>query len=131
MVNGEGDLIPQRKLLRVEAQKAQRRDVHGKDRRVFRARIRDEPLCKRSEFRRKLPVFEHPRIFSERAQPEAQPRRAAERVAVRAAMGQDDIVVMRAQRLRHFKPRHRLLLLLFPSARPLISIRGQTCARRT
>ena len=43
--------------------------------------------------------------------------------------GQDDIVVMRAQRLRHFKPRHRLLLPLFPSARPLISIRGQTCAR--
>ena len=91
---------------------------------MFRARIRDEPLCKRSEFRRKLPILEHPRIFSEHAQPKAQPRRAAERVTVRAAMGQDDVVVMRAQRLRHFKPHHRLLLLLFPSVRPLISTRG-------
>ena len=71
VVDGKGNLIPKPQLRRVKAQKAQRRDVHGKDRRVFRARIRDEPLCKRSEFRRKLPVFEHPRIFSERAQPEA------------------------------------------------------------
>ena len=104
MVDGEIDARFEH--LGVVREEAQRRKVDGNDRLIVKIVRHPVPLNIGGKMLGRLAVVENARMLSHRPQHGAQRRRAAEGVAVGAAVGEDEVLIVRAEVCRDFGNGH-------------------------
>ena len=102
----DGEIDPGFELLGIVGEQIQRRKIDRDDRLIVEVVRHPKLLNIRREMLRGLAVVENARGLAHLTQNRAQRRGAADGIAVRTAVRQDQVVVVRAEKLRRFLNRH-------------------------